>query len=232
MMDAVRRQAVLAHQRKYWDEHGNPRGPDHPVVRFFASQRVAYIERRIDLSTVGSAVEVGAGNGFATAAMQAVVPRLAATDLSLSMLQANPLRSRALVQAAAESLPFASGSADLVFAWEVLHHVSDVAGAVREMARVTRRWVLLFEPNRNNPAQFLHSLLAPHERGGLKFTRNYLARICREAGLAVRSIETVGATLPNRMPEIFLPLLRRVPFVLPVVGISTAVVATKDGRAG
>jgi len=218
---------IYAFQRRYWAERTNARPYDHRIVNYFSSQRVDFLQSIIDFSEVRSALEVGAGDGFATYPMEKVLPRVFASDLSLLMLESNPAREGAKIQASAERLPFASESVDLVYCWEVLHHVSNVESAVAEMRRVSRKYVIFFEPNRNNPAQFLFSLLKKSERGGLKFSKNYLRRVCGAVGLEILSLQTVGCILPNMTPAWLFPFLRRLAFVRPLTGISHVVVARR-----
>src|SRR5579871_5244693 len=52
----------------------------------------------------------------------------------------------AALQADATALPFPPGAFDVVTALEMLEHIPDVAAAVREIARVARRHVVLSVP--------------------------------------------------------------------------------------
>lgn len=53
----------------------------------------------------------------------------------------------------------------MVFEANVLHHVADREGVIREMARTSSRYVVLLEPNRNNPLMFAFSLAVGLNRG-------------------------------------------------------------------
>jgi SAM-dependent methyltransferase len=214
-------------QRTYWEAKTNARSYDHPIVSFFAAQRIEHLAGQIDFSEIENAVELGAGDGFATYYMSKVIPRIFASDLSLLMLEKNPLNKGGKVQAAAESLPLADNSVDLSYCWEVLHHVPTVEVVLAEMKRVSSKYVVFFEPNRNHPAQFLFSLLKKSERGGLKFSRAYLRRVCASADLEIIHMATVGCIFPNMTPSWLFPLLKRLAFVKPLTGISNVVVAKK-----
>jgi SAM-dependent methyltransferase len=131
-----------------------------------------------------------------------------------------------LAAADVSALPFRAASFDLVYAWEVLHHVERPAAAVREMARVSTRWVLLAEPNRNNPAQALFALVDREHRWVLRYNRRYLCRVAEEAGLRIRVALSGGLIFPNRTPAPIAWLLSRLPYQSPF-GISNLVLAEK-----
>jgi len=45
----------------------------------------------------------------------------------------------------------------MVYMWEVLHHLLDIDKAVREAIRVSKKYVLIMEPNPINPIQYIYS---------------------------------------------------------------------------
>lgn len=59
------------------------------------------------------------------------------------------------IQASAERLPFPDNSFDLVFCFDVMHHVSDPRAMAAEMVRVTRRDFFLSEANGLSPVRKL-----------------------------------------------------------------------------
>ncbi len=79
------------YQKQFWASNKNARGFDHPVVEFFACQRIEYIRRHIDLASVRSAFDVGCGDGFATHDFAEIVPRVEGGDISKLMLEHNPI---------------------------------------------------------------------------------------------------------------------------------------------
>jgi ubiquinone/menaquinone biosynthesis C-methylase UbiE len=70
------------------------------------------------------------------------------------MLANDPLGRDKLKIIDAERLDLPDGSYDMTIMWEVLHHLADPLQAVRELARVARKYVVVFEPNRANVLQF------------------------------------------------------------------------------
>jgi SAM-dependent methyltransferase len=219
------------YQKQFWANNKNARGFDHPVVEFFARQRIDYVKRHIDLSEVSSAFDVGCGDGFATYYFAQGIPRVEGGDISELMLEHNPLDSRALKVIDAENLDLPDESYELVYLWEVLHHLKDPARAVREMSRVSSRYVVIFEPNRANLLQFAFGLLSPQERGTLRSSKAYLERLARQAGLEIIACDYCGKIPPNKTPGWLFDIVRRLPFKSSrITGISVAVIAQKVDR--
>jgi len=97
-----------------------------------------------------TAVDVGTGPGFTAFAIAPYCERVIATDVTPQMLEevrrlrhdrSAPATQMAL--AAAESLPFADGSIDLVTCRTAAHHFVDLPGWLREVTRVLARGGLL-----------------------------------------------------------------------------------------
>lgn len=215
-------------QAKYWEEHTSARHYSHPVVRLFAQQRLEYLTRYVDLQGVKTAFDVGCGDGFSSYYLDQVIDHVEGGDISSTMLKKNPLPRERLRIVDAESLPLTDGSFDLVSAWEVLHHVPNAQMVVREMARVARQWVVIFEPNRVNLLQFLFGTIVRAERGTLRSTRSFLTRICEQADLEIVRADYCGKIPPNKTPLFLLPMLRRLPFRGNIFSaISIVVVARK-----
>lgn len=212
-------------QDTYWEADEVHRAVTHPIVAGFARQRWDYLAAVLpELSRVEEVLDVGGGSGFSTHYAPARL-RTVSCDRSRHMLSQSPAARR--LQADALRLPFADASFDLVFCWEVLHHLPEPWVALREMARVSRRLVLVFEPNPLNLAQLLFALLDREHRWVLRYTRRYLLEQLRRAGLEPRTYRRGGLIFPNRTPAWIYPALRAAPYRVPLVGISQLVVAHK-----
>jgi NAD(P)-dependent dehydrogenase (short-subunit alcohol dehydrogenase family) len=98
---------------------------------------------------------------------------------------------------------------DIVFEANVLHHVADRNAVVREMARVSRRYIDLLEPNRYNPLMFGFSVLVSAERGGLKSCLRRLHEELQNAGARVTASIATGMISQNNTPSALVPFLRR-----------------------
>ncbi len=91
------------------------------------------------------AVDIGTGAGFTAFAMAEVSERVLASDITRPMLRQagricgeRGLENVGLVQNAAESLPFADGSLDLITCRKAGHHFRDFAAALDEAQRTLR----------------------------------------------------------------------------------------------
>lgn len=185
-------------QRRYWEAQTRRRDPTDPVVEMFAAPKVRFVARHVDLPVGSRILDVGCGNGYFTHYLAGLAPTVG-VDLARAMLSLNP--SPRLVQGSALELPFSAASFELTFCSNLLHHLPSPEAAVAEMARVSRRWVVLSEPNRYNPLMFALGLVKKEERQTLRFTKGYLQRIAESAGLRVVACETLGWVTPNRLPR-------------------------------
>jgi SAM-dependent methyltransferase len=84
-----------------------------------------------------------------------------------------------LVAGSANALPFAGGRFDQVLVRDVIHHVPDAEGLLAECRRVLTPGgrIDLLEPCRYNPLILVHALAQPAERGELRSSPGYLARL-------------------------------------------------------
>ena len=214
-------------QRIYWETEHGFRTYDHPVVRYFASQRIDYIRTWLDLADVQSALDVGCGSGFSTYYMNQHVADVWAFDRSYRMLDDHPLKNqRRLALADALTLPFADDTFDLVYGWEILHHIASPEHVIAEMGRVSRRSVLVAEPNPLNPVQFAFALADPEHRWVLRYRLPYMRSLFENAGLRVLHASSGGWIFPNKTPMNLLPVLKRLPYRSPI-GISNWVLGMK-----
>ena len=85
-------------------------------------------------------LNVGAGAGSYEPRDRVVV----AVEPALSMIRQRPAGAAPVVRACAEALPFADGAFAAAMAVLTIHHWSDWRAGLREMARVSRRRVVLF----------------------------------------------------------------------------------------
>jgi SAM-dependent methyltransferase len=85
-------------------------------------------------------VDLGAGGGWCSDLLQRLNRKSIAVDISLAMLRVSRERAtRVPISAVAgdfECLPFVDGSFDKAICLNALHHVPDMAAAVREVSRV------------------------------------------------------------------------------------------------
>ena len=199
------------------------RPPTHPVVKFYCKQRIEYMKKFIDFKSIKTALDVGAGTGFSSFHFP---PNMSIIDVDFAtrLMRLNPIKNK--VQASAFSLPFKPNSFDLVFGWDFLHHISNPTDVVKEMARVTKNYLVLIEPNRNNPVQFLYGLSKQSERGTLKFHTGKLLELQCEVGFELIKCDQIGWLFAGPTPTFLLPIYRRLPFVQ-LAGIGCIMICKK-----
>jgi SAM-dependent methyltransferase len=176
-----------------------------PVVAAYAQPKLDFIEQLVPL-TETSVLDVGCGNGVFTLYLRDRCRSVTGVDFSARMLSENPCQP--LIQADVEHLPIQADSYDVCFEANVLHHVDSPERVVKEMARVSRRWVVLLEPNRNNPVMFAFGLLVKAERASLRSHAGGLRTLAESCGLTVRLSLSTGMISQNNTPEALIPLLR------------------------
>lgn len=180
--------------------------PQHPVIEAYVRPKLDYISRVVPLGRTTSLLGVGCGNGVFTYYFQQLCGFVTGLDNSRNMLAENPCPR--VVQCGATDLPFRDSSFDVAFEANLLHHVEDRTKVVREMARVSRRWVVLIEPNRYNPLMLAFGLVVPAERGLLTSTKASNLAILRDVGLKPIASMTTGMISQNNTPSGLLPLLK------------------------
>jgi SAM-dependent methyltransferase len=205
----------------FWEGGGLYRSSAHPVGALFARQRIGFLQERGLLDDVGTLLDVGAGNGLSSRYFPKNV-RVVACDAAAGMLRENPARDR--VRCSATVLPFGDRCFDAATCWELLHHLDDPTAAVAEMLRVSRRRVLLFEPNRIHPGHIVLGVTRESERRSLRFSPGHVRRIVAAAGGRIALQLRCGALFPNLTPLPLARILAALPYRLPLVGISQLVV--------
>jgi SAM-dependent methyltransferase len=103
---------------------------------------VDWVLSHVSLPAEGAVLDVGCGPGHYLATARRWRPRVTTVGLDLSLGMAREASTIAGVQAVradAAALPFGAHRFDVVLAPHMLYHVSDIAAAACELARVTRR---------------------------------------------------------------------------------------------
>lgn len=111
-------------------------------VRTGDPEMVRQILDDISLNPQSLVLDVGCGTANNTLLLAAAsASRVVGLDISYGMLEkAKEKKSQLLfIQAPADSLPLADDSFDFVFMTEVIHHLPDASGSIREIHRTLRK---------------------------------------------------------------------------------------------
>lgn len=196
----------LISQHSYWEGKKKRRHSHHPAVKAFAQPKLNIIEDffrpKGDSFSLMSALEVGAGSGHLSNYANDRFGFFISSDFSINMIRMNPATEKLCCDASL--LPFGNGSFDCVICTNLLHHVVSPIDVVKEMKRVSKKYVVICEPNRGNPLMFTLGWFKKSERGLLKISRSWLRELLKECGLVQIKIISQGIILPNVTP---LPLV-------------------------
>jgi len=201
--------------KKFWDEYAKKRrGPTHPVVEVFVKEKIELISRIVNLKGK-SLIDIGCGNGRFIYHFLPLVKDVVGVDYSLSMtVEARKYTNCQSLVGDGLSLPFKDDTFDISFGGCYLHNLSDPVGALKEMKRVSKEYVILVEPSPFNPLIFLFDVISSEEElSALKFTKKYITSLFLKVGLEVVHVSTQGFVFPNRTPMRLLPILKRTRFM-------------------
>lgn len=217
--------AVQMNRHAYWERKAlaKRRPPEHPVIAEYVVPKIDKMRQWIGLTRQTRLLDVGCGNGFFTFYFDKICD-VYGIDSSQKMLQMNPVGKTSLMSA--ESLQFEDNSFDVVFCHALLHHVENIDRVIQEMKRVSRKYIVILEPNRNNPFMFMFALLVKEERKTLKFSPAYLKNMVSKNGLRIIALFSYGMIVPNKTPIFLLPLLRLFNLKFPM-GMTNFVIAEK-----
>lgn len=134
-----------------------------------------------------TALDFGAGDGFFCQQLLAAGAAREITPIDVVERRHSFVKPRLYDGGA---LPFADRSFDLVYAVDVVHHCPDPMFALGEMARCTRRWLMLKDHNCGGPLGHL-ALAALDELGNRRFGIPSPGRYQRDWAW-VKSLESQG----------------------------------------
>lgn len=130
----------------------------------------------------GSVLENGCGVGMYLQQLARLGGRVTGLEYDFARAGEAAQRSRTVVNAAGEHLPFGSEEFDLVLSHEVIEHVQDDGAAIDEMVRVLKPGgrIVLFCPNRGYPFETHGIYWRGRYSFGNKLFVNYLPRRWRD----------------------------------------------------
>ncbi len=193
------------------------------MIEAFVCPKIDLIKSTLSFSEDTKVLDVGCGNGFFGYYFSKFCD-VTELDYSRYMLSRNPCNS--LVQGSALSLPFKNDTFDIVFCSDLLHHIKHPIIALREMKRVSKKFVILSEPNRNNPFMLLFSMIIREEHGTVKFSLRYMKGLVQLCGLKIIASCTMGSIVPNKTPLLLLKWFQKIDWRTPF-GFTNVVISHK-----
>jgi SAM-dependent methyltransferase len=203
----VKKTEFIESQKNYWEkDHSKRRSPYHPCVKALFEPRANYLENLINNPLNKSIIDLGCGNGYFGVYLEPRFKNLLSVDSSKSMLLLNPCVNK--LHAEVQDLPIEDNAFDIATCSHLLHHLdeSDQVKAIKEMKRISKKNIVVFEPYRNNPLNFLFGIIVKEERESLKFSKKYITKIFHTAGVENVKVEIEGCVLPNKSPIFWAPL--------------------------
>ncbi len=211
------------------DEQGTQRipgkllSPLHPGMAADAKLLIKLVREHIPITKDTRLLEVGCGWGVFTFHFDREC-KVLGIDTSPGLLQRNPIDKTLLMDV--QDMQFEGGTFDVVLAHDTLHHVPDPDKAIREMARVSRRYVVIVEPNILNLANALISIATGEERKAHGFTVSQLERLVARNGLRIVHMRRYGILVPFLTPRFLVPIQRALSFDQPF-GLEHLVIAER-----
>jgi SAM-dependent methyltransferase len=193
--------------KKYWERKSlksRKKATDESVKKYVLP-RLEIVKKYSDYCFGTTTIlDVGAGNGHFSYYLEDI-GHTTCIDYSKKMLNMNPCFFKYVMDA--HKMSFKDKQFDIVFCHALLHHVDDMNKVIREMKRVSKKYVIIMEPNRNNPIMALFLALVKEERMALKFSLTYLRNKMKENGLEVVESYAFGMSTPNKTPKFLIPIL-------------------------
>ncbi len=190
-----------AEQAEYYDhnvadpefEINRPHGESR-LYRYLMDFKFTRVTRQLSRSLEGSTVlDVCCGSGMDAEYLVRAGATVVAMDISEGCLERCKVRalrnglSYGLVRGDAENLPFADGSFDYGFVHDGLHHLPSPEKAIRELARISRRGLIITEPADASITKLLIrvGIMKPYEEAGnfvIRFRSTQLEALARSLG--------------------------------------------------
>jgi SAM-dependent methyltransferase len=156
-------------------------------------ERRRLLARALRDARPGTALDVGAAGGGNTRVLHSLGWRATALEYGAEGAAVAAERGLAVLRGDAVALPVRSATMDLVVAFDVLEHIQDDGGAVREIVRVLRPGALALIAVPCDPELWsMHDEAVGHVR---RYTRESLACLLTEGGLQIATMDSWNVLL-------------------------------------
>ena len=165
------------------------------------SHRVRFALALIPKRDIKSVLDVGCGDGYLCSQIKKRINAVSGIDLSKTRIDSAITKYPGIefVQGSVYDLPYEENSRDLVTAVETIEHLENPVAAIKEMRRVSKKYVLITVPYKKR----IREVLCPycfkkHKLDGHlhSFDEKELVRLCSENGLKMKKIRRYSVPRP------------------------------------
>ncbi len=197
-------------QKEFWERSSleNRRLPSHPVVSLYTQSKLHIIFEKMDLTQINNVLDIGCGNGFFTVPLNKRLSNVVGLDFSRRMLSLLKQEKIPLIRADSVYLPFKDRCFDLVFCANMIHHVNNQILTIEEIKRVAKKYIVIIEPNKQNPLMFLLTKFRKEEDLRKFFFLNDLKALLKKYNLTVLDSFSIGSISPNQTPLLLAQFLK------------------------
>lgn len=193
---------------------------------------VKKIHEIINVKKNDKILDVGCGAGDFTYQLSLLSDNVLGIDHNDYIFSKNPHKN--LVVSDASRMTFADDSFDIVFCANTLHHIENYEDAIKEISRVSKRYVIIYEPNPLSIFMICMALSRKEERLILKkpLTMNkllevYLPQCCK----VVYASHLSNYVFTNALPNSILKFVPKPEFVKHHFGTDfLVIIEKKDGQ--
>ncbi len=198
-------------QKGFWERPAlkKRRSASHPVVELYSHSILNLIFQKIEYKSYNFILDVGCGNGFFTVPLFRRFRNVIGVDFSSLMLSLIRNYDISLLKADSMSLPFKDCSFDFVFSSNLLHHVKNITTSIQEMKRVSKKFIIIIEANRQNMIMNLFSKLKREEYEDKILTMKNLKTKVSQENISILDAFSTGLISPNRTPYFLTPFLKK-----------------------
>jgi SAM-dependent methyltransferase len=175
-------QAIIAAMSELDFEKAALRGEPSYVWRAGQQRRLEMIQKAAAERIRGCILENGCGVGMYVEHLSPLGGKVIGLEYDFERAAQARINSQNILNAAGESLPLPSGTFDLILSHEVIEHVQNDRGAIREMIRALKPGgrIVLFCPSRGYPFETHGIYWKGRYYFGNKLFVNYLPRALRD----------------------------------------------------
>jgi len=163
--------------------------------------RVRFAQTLIPKRNINTVLDVGCGNGYLCSQLKRNISAVSGIDLSKARIDDAKTRYPAILflQGSAYDLPYDDNTQDLVTAVETIEHLENPGEAVKEMRRVSKKYILITVPYKKmNRDVLCPYCLKKHKLDGHLqiFDEKKLENLCSESGLKKKKIRRYSVPRP------------------------------------